>query len=61
MFAFDAPRRTRLLGSKNAAKAVGETVERADRIIGGHVFYRVGVAGALFQHVCGTADPMSAL
>jgi hypothetical protein len=38
-----------------------ETVHRASRIIGWHVWsVRVFVAGGFFQHVCGNSEPVSA-
>ena len=44
-------------GSEYAPKAIGQTINRALRIIGGHVFYdRVFLAAGLFQHVCATAS-----
>ena len=46
---------------QNSFQASGESVERAHRIIGGHIVCLSGFAGTLFQHVSGTAEPMSAL
>lgn len=46
---------------KNTPQSIREPLHRANRIIGGHVVFRVVFAGGFFQHVCGNSEPVSAV